>query len=140
MDNAQSENIGPPDTTWTFTDIDSSYVYSATGRIFPGINIVPVWEDTMLDTTLILQTGKTVPDKLYAILPGSSSTLRYHFAHDSLDTGVGRYKSDYKGTPPIMIETPIGDGTSYYFSVPLYFLNGNENIDDLFRHIFEIDG
>ncbi|MCK4529652.1 MAG: hypothetical protein KAU44_00595 [Candidatus Marinimicrobia bacterium] len=140
MNNAQK--VAPesrPDTIWTFTDIDTVYQYSSTGRIWPGINIEGNWGDTTLNNKLELQVEYTMADKLYAVVPGSSSTLRYHFAHDSLDTGTGRLKSDYTGTPPVMIETPIGDGLCYYMSIPLYFLNGNGNLDELFKHVFELD-
>lgn len=82
---------------------------------------------------MTLKVSSTLADKLYAIEPGHTSTLRYHFEHDSLNT------SDYTGEPPIMIETPIGDGKCYYMSIPLYYLNGNDNLDDLFTYIFELD-
>lgn len=134
MDNAQKVATGSrPDTVWTFTDIDTVYQYSPTGRIFAGVNIEADWGDTLLNNDLRLTVSSTLADKLYAIEPGSSSTLRYFFEHDSLNT------SDYKGTPPVMIETPIGSGVCYYMSIPLYYLNGNNNLDDLFRHVFEID-
>lgn len=134
MDNAQKVATGSrPDTIWTFTDIDTVYQYSPTGRIYSGVNIEPDWGDTTLNSALQLKVSSTLADKLYAIEPGGSSTLRYFFEHDSLNT------SDYSGTPPVMIETPIGDGVCYYMSIPLYYLNGNDNLDDLFNHIFELD-
>ncbi len=135
MDNAQKVATGSrPDTIWTFTDIDTVYQYSATGRIYSGVNIECNWGDTTLNNDLQLKVSSTLADKLYAIEPGSTSTLRYFFEHDSLNT------SDYSGTPNVMIETPIGDGRCYYMSIPLYYLNGNNNLDELFKHIFEIDG
>ncbi len=134
MDNAQKVATGSrPDTIWTFTDIDTVYQYSRTGRIYTGVNIEGNWDDTTLNNDLELQVSSTLADKLYAIEPGSTSTLRYFFEHDSLNT------SDYTGTPPVMIETPIGTGKCYYMSVPLYYLNGNNNLDDLFRHVFGIN-
>ncbi|MCD6446616.1 MAG: hypothetical protein J7L40_00455, partial [Candidatus Marinimicrobia bacterium] len=135
MDNAQKVATGSrPDTIWTFTDIDSVYQYSRTGRIYPGVNIEANWGDTTLNNALQLRVSSTLADKLYAIEPGNTSTLRYFFEHDSLNT------SDYSGTPPVMIETPIGTGKCYYMSIPLFYLNGNDNLDDLFKYVFEIDG
>ena len=134
LDNAQKvTTTSRPDTIWTFTDIDTVYQYSPSGRIKSGVNIEANWGDTTLNNALQLKISSTLPDKLYAINPGKTSTLRYFFEHDSLNT------SDYTGTPNVMIETPIGSGTCYYMSIPLYYLNGNDNLDDLFKHIFEID-
>ncbi|MEA2076883.1 MAG: hypothetical protein U9O95_02580, partial [Candidatus Marinimicrobia bacterium] len=105
MDNAQKVATNSrPDTIWTFTDIDTVYQYSPTGRIYSGVNIEGNWGDTTVNNDLQLKVSSTIADKLYAIVPGSTSTLRYFFEHDSLNT------SDYTGTPPIMIETPIGTG------------------------------
>ncbi len=134
VNNAQKVATGSrPDTVWTFTDIDTVYQYSPTGRIYSDVNIIPSWGDSTLNSELTLKTSSTLADKLYAIEPGATSTLRYHFEHDSLNT------SDYTGEPTVMIETPIGDGTCYYMSIPLYYLRGNNNLDELFRHIFEIN-
>ncbi len=134
MDNAQKVATNSrPDTVWTFTDIDTVYQYSPTGRIYAGVNIEGLWGDETLNSALQLRISSTLADKLYAVVPGATSTLRYFFEHDSLNT------SDYTGTPPVMIETPIGDGVCYYMSLPLYYLNGNNNLDDLFRHVFGID-
>lgn len=132
MNNAQKATT-TPDTTWTFTSIDSVYQYSNTGRIYGGTNLQASWGDTSYNTPLELQVSSTIADKLWAIIPGSNSELRYQFEPDSLNT------SDYSGTPPIMIETPINLGSCFYMSIPLYYCNGNDNIDDLFKHIFEID-
>jgi hypothetical protein len=134
MDNAQKVATGSrPDTVWTFTDIDTVYQYSQSGRIYSGVNIEANWGDTTINNQLQLQVSSTLADKLYAIEPGNTSILRYYFEHDSLNT------SDYSGTPNVMIETPIGTGTCYYMSIPLYYLNGNDNLDDLFKYVFKLD-
>lgn len=134
MDNAQKVATGSrPDTVWTFTDIDTVYQYSQSGRIYSGVNIEANWGDSTVNNQLQLQVSATLADKLYAIEPGSTSILRYFFEHDSLNT------SDYTGTPNVMIETPIGTGTCYYMSIPLYYLNGNDNLDDLFKYVFKLD-
>ncbi|MDZ7797322.1 MAG: hypothetical protein U5N56_09915 [Candidatus Marinimicrobia bacterium] len=99
MDNAQKVATGSrPDTAWTFTDIDSVYQYSPTGRIYSGVNVIADWGDPLLNNELELKISSTLADKLYAITPGKTSTLRYFFEHDSLNT------SDYIGTPEVMIE------------------------------------
>lgn len=130
LSNAQTS---VPDTTWSFVDIDSTYRYSSDGRIYPGVNILANWGDATLNTLLELKFSSTLADRLYAIEPGKTSTLRYFFEHDSLNS------SNYNGMPPIMIETPFEKGVCYYMSIPLYYLNGNDNLGDLFRHVFELD-
>ncbi|MDD3716685.1 MAG: hypothetical protein PHX07_05000 [Candidatus Marinimicrobia bacterium] len=122
-----------PDTSWNFTDIASVYRYSPTGRIYPGVNILADWGDPGLDSLLKLKVSMTLADRLYALNPGPTSTLRYFFEHDSLNT------SDYTGMPPVMVETPVNEGKCYFLSVPLYYLNGNNNLDELFKHIFELE-
>jgi hypothetical protein len=129
MNNAQ---ISRPDTTWTFTDIDTTYRYSKYGRM-SNVNVKAEFGDSTINETLDLKQSSMLSDKLYAIEPGATSTLRYHFENDSLNT------SDYTGEPPVMIETPIGDGVCYYMSVPLSFFNGNDNLEDLFSYIFKLD-
>lgn len=133
MDNAMKDDV-KPDTTWTFTQIDSVYSFSPRGRLFAGTKILADWGDTTLNQTLELSLSGNIADRLWAVLPGGTSTIRYQFEDGSLNS------SDYAGTPPLMIETHINDGKCYYFSLPLFFCNGNNNIDKLFQHIFELDG
>lgn len=141
MNNAQKVATGSrPDTAWTFTDIDSVYQFNPRGRVTMGINILADWGDTILNSDLELKLSKGLADRLYAIIPGSTSSLRYFFEPDSLvplDPNTGQ--PPYIGTPPVMIETPLENGLCYYLSIPLSYLNGNNNLDDLFRHVFEID-
>jgi len=141
MDNAQKVATGSrPDTAWTFVNIDSVYAFNPSGRLSAGINVLADWGDTSYDNSLELKLSKGLADRLYAIMPSSTSSLRYFFEHDSLvapDPRTGL--PPYTGTPPIMIETPINNGLCYYMSVPLSYLNGNNNLDDLFKHVFEIN-
>ena len=134
MNNAQkAETNSRPDTTWTFTDIDSVYSYTSSGWVFVDTKINAFWDNTETDSLLELSVSSFLSDRLYAIIPGETSTLRYQFEDTENNF------SDYTGTPPVMIETPIGNGVCYYMSLPLYYLNGNDNLDNLFRHVFELD-
>lgn len=135
MNNAQKYATNSrPDTIWTFTDIDSVYSYTENGWVFQETKIKAFWGDVEKDTTLELSVSNFFADRLFAVIPGKTSTLRYEF--EPTENNL----CDYIGTPPVMIETPIGRGKTYYMSLPLYYLNGNNNLSDLFRHIFQIDG
>jgi len=134
MNNAQKYATNSrPDTIWTFTHIDSVYSYTDNGWVFVDTKINALWGDDEKDSTLELSVSSFFADRLFAVIPGSSSTLRYQFEHT--DNNL----CDYEGTPPVMIETPIGAGKTYYMSLPLFYLNGNDNLDALFNHIFELD-
>ncbi|MCK5521262.1 MAG: hypothetical protein KAI81_09125, partial [Candidatus Marinimicrobia bacterium] len=121
-----------PDTSWTFTNIDTVYSLSPNGLLMKGSVINASWEDSILDSSLTLSLSIGIYDRLWGIEPGGSSKIRYRFEVDSLNL------SDYSGTPGLMIETPINKGKTYYFSIPLTYCNGNDNISDLFKHIFGI--
>ncbi|HDR04590.1 MAG TPA: hypothetical protein ENN84_05020, partial [Candidatus Marinimicrobia bacterium] len=113
MNNAMKAEI-VPDTSWTFTQIDSVYSFSATGRLFNNTKINAFWNETDLDTSLQLSLSSNIADRLWAIIPGAASKLRYQLEDGSLNS------SDYIGTPPVMIETQIKHGKTFYFSLPLY--------------------
>lgn len=120
------------DTTWSFTSIDTMYFFSKTGRILPGTEIDAFWDDPVLDSTLALSLGTTLADRLWAIEPGPKAAIRYRFK-DAGPTGTS-----YNGAPGIMTETPINNGICYYMTVPLYYCNGKENVEELFKHIFRL--
>jgi hypothetical protein len=141
MNNSQVYNIElsdiKPDTTWTFTDLDS--VYLITGRMESGdwqasktVYIDAFWDDTTKNSPLELKVSRTI-GKLFGLVPGPSSKIRYQVEPTENNT------SNYAGNPVIMIESDIALGKTYYMSLPLYDVSGNNNIDDLFRHVFEIN-
>jgi len=121
-----------PDTAWTFTAMDSVYSLSPNGLLMKGSVLNAFWGDAHLDSTLELSLSKGVYDRLWGIEPASSGSIRYRFEPDSLNA------SDYSGTPGIMIETPLSQGTSYYFSIPLIYCDGNANLKEFFKHIFKL--
>jgi len=41
----------------------------------------------------------------------------------------------YTGSPPVAVRYRIGAGESIYFSLPLHFCNGNDNIEDILKYI-----
>ncbi|HAE87313.1 TPA: hypothetical protein DCG86_04740 [Candidatus Marinimicrobia bacterium] len=121
------------DTTWSFTSIDTMYFFSKTGRVLPGTNIDAFWGDPVLDSTLALSLGSTLADRLWAIEPGKNAVIRYRFED------AGPNGQSYNGAPGIMTETRINEGICYYMTIPLYYCNGNENVDKLFKHVFELE-
>ena len=141
MNNSQVYDIQldiKPDTTWTFTDLDS--VYLIEGRMESGnfepsktVHINATWGDTEVDSLLELKVSKTI-GKMFGIFPGSSSRTRYQVEPTENNT------SNYTGNPIVMIESDIALGKSYYMSLPLFDVKGNDNIDELFKLVFNIDG
>jgi hypothetical protein len=121
------------DTTWSFTSIDTMYFFSKTGRVLPGTEIDAFWNDPVLDSTLSLSLGSTLADRLWAIEPGKEAVIRYRFED------AGPNGQSYNGAPGIMTETRINEGVCYYMTIPLYYCNGNDNVDELFKHLFELE-
>lgn len=121
------------DTTWSFTSIDTMYFFSKTGRILTGTEIEAFWEDPFLDSTLALSLGMTLADRLWAIEPGPGAKIRYRFKD------AGPNGTAYTGAPGVMTETPINEGVCFYMTIPLYYCNGNGNVDILFKHIFKLE-
>jgi hypothetical protein len=109
------------------------YFFSKTGRVLPGTKIDGFWGDPVLDSTLALSLGSTLADRLWAIEPGKNAVIRYRFED------AGPNGQSYNGAPGIMTETRINEGTCYYMTIPLYYCNGNENVDKLFKHVFELE-
>ncbi len=122
-----------PDSTWTFTKIDTTYEIKTQGRLFVNTGFVPFWDTDELNQSLPLAVNSLIATRHYAVVPGSGAKVRYQLEDPSINN------NRYKGTPPVMVEYGINDGKSYYFSLPLHKCNGNNNIDKLFMHIFELN-
>ena len=119
-----------PDTTWTFTSIDSVYRLNPGGRLLPGIDVHASFgspDDSALDINL----EKLIGNRVSALLPGRDATVVYRMQADS----TASVAVPYKGSPPVGIKYKIGQGESIYFSLPLHFCNGNANITEILRYI-----
>ena len=127
ISNANEER---PDTTWTFTSIDTVYRLNPGGRLLPGINILASFGSPN-DEALNLNLEKLVGNRVSAIVPGRDAQVVYRMEPDS----TAKIPVPYKGSPPVGIRYNLGSGKSIYFSLPFHYCNGNENIVEVFRYI-----
>ncbi len=121
-----------PDTTWTFTNIDSVFRLNPSGRLLPGVNVLASF-DSPDDTELDLNLEKLVGNRVSALIPGTGAEVVYRMEPDST-AGV---PVPYKGSPVVGVRYQIGEGESIYFSLPLHFANGYGNLDKLFEYIIK---
>lgn len=119
-----------PDTTWTFTDIDSVYRLNPSGRLLPGIN-VPSSFGTANDSEYDLNLEKLVGNRVSALVPGPNAEVIYRMEADTLAT----VPVTYTGSPPVAVRYYVGTGESIYFTLPLHYCNGNANLTEVFRFI-----
>lgn len=120
-------NEEKPDTTWTFTRIDSVYRLNPGGRLLPGLDVLSQFKDTGLDMNL----AQLVGNRVSALIPGRGADIVYRMQSDSTTTAP----VPYEGSPSVGLRYKIGAGSSIYFSLPLHFCNGNENMTEIFRYI-----
>jgi len=119
-----------PDTTWTFTGIDSVFTLNPDGRLFTGTRILASFgsgDDAALDLSL----DKLVGNRVSALIPGSDVDVVYRMEPDS----TAQVKVPYKGNPVVGVRYRVGAGESIYFSLPLNYCNGNQNLVNVFRHL-----
>ncbi|MBN2354956.1 hypothetical protein JXO59_02525, partial [candidate division KSB1 bacterium] len=119
-----------PDTTWTFTDIDSVYRLNPGGRLFPGVNVLAGFGSSN-DAELDLNIEKLIGNRVSALIPGSDADVVYRMEPDTSTT----ITVPYKGSPAVGIRYRIGQGECIYFSLPLHFCDGRKNMVDVFRYI-----
>ena len=65
-----------PDTTWTFTRIDTVFRLNPGGRLLPNIKVLASFgyaDDSALDMTL----GRLVGNRVYALIPGRGAEVVY---------------------------------------------------------------
>ena len=120
-------NEEAPDTTWFFTRIDSVFRLNPGGRLMSGVRILSEFEEDGLDLSL----GQLVGNRVSALLPGTGSDVVYRMEADSTATVA----VPYKGSPPVGIRYRIGNGESIYFSLPLHYCNGENNMADVLEYI-----
>jgi len=120
-----------PDTSWTFTDIDSVYRLNPGGRLLPGVNIISSLTNSERDSSLNMNIEKLVGNRVSALVPGKDAEVIYRMEPDS----TSNVRVPYTGSPPVAVRYRIGAGESIYFSLPLHFCNGNDNIEDILKYI-----
>jgi hypothetical protein len=122
-----------PDTTWTFTRIDSVFRLNPGGRLLPGIEVLSSLAGSSQDDLLDLQLGKLVGNRVSSLIPGPGAEIVYRMEPDS----TASVAVPYQGSPAVGLRYTIGSGKSIYFSLPLHFCDGKENMEDVIRYILE---
>ena len=123
-------NSGEPDTTWTFTNIDSVYILNPTGRLMKGVGIVSDL-DIGESGTLDMQLGKLLAARVHALIPGPGADIIFRMQPDST------FESEvpYTGSPAVGIRYRVGEGECLYLSVPLHFCDGLGNVADVLNYL-----
>lgn len=125
-----------PDTTWTFTNIDSVFRLNPGGRLLPGIDInANFGDDEELNQRLTLSNHQLIGNRVSALVAGAEEGVDdiYTMVHpDSTSVPV-----PYTGTPSVCVryKPDYIEGISIYFSLPLHYCNGYDNVDDLLDYI-----
>ncbi|MCK5737821.1 hypothetical protein KAH55_01515 [bacterium] len=120
-----------PDTSWTFTSIDSVYRLNPGGRLLPGINVLASLTNSPADTAMNLNIGRLVGNRVSALVPGDGAEVIYRMEADT----VASVSVPYKGEPVTGIRYRVGAGESIYFSLPLHFCDGRNNVEAVLRYI-----
>jgi hypothetical protein len=126
-------NEGIPDTTWAFTSIDSVYRLNPGGRLFPGVDVEAFFRGAEIDSDLTMTVGQLIGNRVSALIPGTGADAVYRMQNDTLTT----VDVPYHGTPAVGIRYKVGKGESIYFSLPLHFCNGRDNVEDVLRYVLE---
>jgi len=123
-------NEETPDSTWTFTRLDSVYRLNPGGRLLAGIRVLASF-GTSKDPQLDLKLEKLIGNRVSALVPGAGAevVLRMEPASTAAVT------VPYTGTPPVALRYAIGPGECIYFSLPLHLCNGNGNMLEFFRYL-----
>ena len=128
-----NENI--PDTTWTFTAIDSVFRLNPSGRLMPGLDVDAHFGDETLDQDLTLQLGQLIGNRVSGLVPKQGEGIEsiYTMMHpDSTEL-----PTTYQGTPTVGLHysPPYIQGESIYFSLPLHYCFNYGNIEKLLEYI-----
>ena len=122
-----------PDTSWTFTDIDSVYKLNPGGRLLAGLKVLASFTNTPEDLVRDLELEKLLAVRVSALIPGLNSEVVYRMEPDS----TASVPVPYPGSPAVGVRYEVGQGKSIYLSVPFHILNGTSNLEDVFRYILE---
>ncbi|MBD3289206.1 hypothetical protein GF337_10410 [candidate division KSB1 bacterium] len=120
-----------PDTSWTFTDIDSVFRLNPGGRLFSGVNVLASFTGAPEDSLLNMQLGKLIGNRVSALIPGSDAEIVYRMEPDS----TAAVAVPYEGSPVVGVRYRVGAGQSIYFSLPFHYCNGFENAQEILEYI-----
>ncbi len=126
-------NEEAPDTSWSFTQIDSVYRLNPGGRLLPGISVLASFPDANDNSALDLKVDKLIGNRVSALIPGPNAKIVYSMEPDS----TAEVPVPYSGSPVVGLSYEIGEGKSIYFSLPLNFCNDNDNLEILLRYVLE---
>ncbi|MBN2279180.1 MAG: hypothetical protein JXQ65_01225 [Candidatus Marinimicrobia bacterium] len=123
-----------PDTTWTFTSIDSVYRLNPSGRLLPGVKVMANFDESV-DDELTLELGQLIGNRVSALVSGKEEGVAsvFNMEHpDSADVVV-----PYNGTPCVAVHYAPSyiEGQSIYFSLPLHYCYGRNNIKQVLEYI-----
>jgi len=119
-----------PDSTWTFTSLESVYRLNPGGRLLAGVRILASF-GTPQDPQLDLSLEKLIGNRVSALVPGAGADVVLRMEPDS----TAAVTVPYKGSPPVALRFQIGPGECIYCSLPLHLCNGNANMTEFFRYI-----
>jgi len=122
-----------PDTSWTFTSIDSVFRLNPGGRLLSGVKVMASFGDELVDPELHLETGKLIGNRVSGLIPGPSAEIVYRMEADTAST----VNVPYKGSPAVGLRYKVGLGESIYFSLPFHFCDGLGNAEAVIRYILE---
>jgi len=128
-----------PDTTWTFTDIDSVYRLNPGGRLMKGIKVIANFGTEELNEKLTLMVGKLIGNRVSALIPGKAEgTMPVYFMEHSDSTSIS---VPYKGSPCVAVKYKPDyiEGESIYFSLPLNYCDGYGNVKELMDYILNVE-
>jgi hypothetical protein len=128
-----------PDTTWTFTNIDTVFRLNPGGRLLAGVEVWARFGDSQIDQALTLQVGKLIGNRVSSLIPGTEPGTDAPFVMQHPDsTSV---PVPYTGTPAVAVRYKPSyiQGESIYFSLPLNFCDGYNNVRDLLDYILNVE-
>jgi hypothetical protein len=122
-----------PDTSWTFTSIDTVFRLNPGGRLFSGIQVLASFGDEQMDPDLDLEIGKLIGNRVSGLIPGPGAEVVYRMEPDTSSA----VNVPYKGSPAVGLRYKVGLGESIYFSLPFHFCDGKANAEAVIRYILE---
>lgn len=82
-----------------------------------------------------MEIGRLIGNRVSALIPGPQAEVVYRMEPDSTATVT----VPYTGSPPVGIRYVLGKGKSIYFSLPLNFCDGKNNVEEVLRYILEVE-
>ena len=129
-----------PDTNWTFTNIDSVFRLNPGGRLLSGIDIIANFgDDEELNQSLTLSNHILIGNRVSALVAGNEEGVDDVFTMQHPDSTT--VSVPYQGTPSVCVRYKPSyiEGESIYFSLPLHYCNGYDNVKDLIDYILNVE-